>query len=372
MSVAFFDLTSAHEELRAGLDEAWRRTLSSGHFILGSALESFEARFAEYCGAEFCVGVGNGLDALTLTLRAMEVGSGDEVIVPSHTFIATWLAVDEVGARPVPVEPDERTFNLDPERLERAITPRTKAIIPVHLYGQPAAMEAILSIADRHGLKVLEDSAQAHGARLGGRRAGGLGHAAGFSFYPTKNLGALGDGGAVVTSDATLAASLRRIRNYGSVEKYEHSSSGVNSRLDPLQASFLEVKLAVLDEWNEKRRRIARMYTAGLSGVPEITVPWVAPDSDPVWHLYVVRSPRRDALREALARRGVATLVHYPKPPHLQGAHAKLGFGVGDFPIAEKLAAEVLSLPMWPQLSDADVVRVIDAARDAATELSQR
>ncbi|HYH95860.1 DegT/DnrJ/EryC1/StrS family aminotransferase [Hyalangium sp.] len=370
MSVPFFELKSAHATLQPALDDVWRNTLASGHFILGGELEAFEAKFAEYCGARFCIGVGNGLDALTLTLRALEIGSGDEVIVPTHTFIATWLAVCEVGARPVPVEPDEHTFNLDPARLEKAITPRTKAIIPVHLYGQPADMRAILEIADRHGVPVLEDAAQAHGATSHGKRAGGLGRAAGFSFYPTKNLGALGDGGAVVTSDAGLAQRLRLFRNYGSVQKYQHDSLGVNSRLDPLQAAVLSVKLRVLDEWNEKRRRIARMYSEGLSGVPHVLVPKIASGAEPVWHLYVIRSSRRDALQEALTQQGIGTLVHYPKPPHLQKAHAELGFKPGDYPIAEKLSAEVLSLPMWPHMSDDDVKRVIAAVRGAAEKLA--
>ncbi len=370
MSVAFFELKTAHAALQPALDEAWQKTLASSHFILGAELEAFEAKFAEYCGARFCVGVGNGLDALTLTLRALEVGPGDEVIVPSFTFIATWLAVCEAGARPIPVETDEHTFNLDPARLERAITPRTKAIIPVHLYGQPADMRSILAIADRHGVPVLEDAAQAHGAKSHGQRIGGLGRAAGFSFYPTKNLGALGDAGAVVTSDAGLAQRLRRLRNYGSVEKYQHDTVGVNSRLDPLQAAVLSVKLRVLDEWNERRRRIARMYTEGLSGTPHVLAPKVESWAEPVWHLYVIRSPLRGPLQEALTRQGIGTLIHYPKPPHLQQAHADLGFKPGDFPIAEKLSAEVLSLPMWPHMSDGDVHRVIEAVRSTAEKLA--
>jgi dTDP-4-amino-4,6-dideoxygalactose transaminase len=370
MSVSFCDLNPTHSSLKPALDAVWQRFVSGGHLIMGPELEAFEARFAEYCGAKHCIGVGNGLDALTLTLRAMDVGPDDEVIVPSHTFIATWLAVREVRARPVPVEVDERTFNLDPNRLEKAISPRTKAIIPVHLYGQPADMKAIREIADRHGIAVLEDAAQAHGARYHGQRTGGLGRAAGFSFYPTKNLGALGDAGAVVTSDTKLAEKVRMLRNYGSVVKYEHELAGVNSRLDPLQAAVLSLKLEKLDGWNEQRRRVARMYGEGLSNVPGITVPKVESWAEHVWHLYVIRSPKRDALQAELTKRGIGTLIHYPKPSHLQGANAGLGFKRGDYPIAEKLAAEVLSLPMWPQMSDADVKTVIDAVRGAAEQLA--
>jgi dTDP-4-amino-4,6-dideoxygalactose transaminase len=370
MSVAFYDGKPAHASLQPALDGVWQRFVNGGHLIMGPELEAFEARFAEYCGARHCIGVGNGLDALTLTLRAMGVGQDDEVIVPSHTFIATWLAVREVRARPVPVEVDERTFNLDPNRLEKAITPRTKAIMPVHLYGQPVDMRAIREIADRRGVPVIEDAAQAHGARCHGQRTGGLGHAAGFSFYPTKNLGALGDGGAVVTSDSKLAEKLRMLRNYGSVVKYEHELAGVNSRLDPLQAAVLSLKLDKLDAWNEQRRRVARMYSEGLSNVPGITVPKVEAWAEHVWHLYVIRSPKRDALQAELSKRGIGTLIHYPKPSHLQGANAGLGFKRGDYPIAEKLAAEVLSLPMWPQMSDADTKAVIDAVRAVAETLA--
>lgn len=365
MPVPFYDLKAAHAALQPELDAVWRHMLSGGQLILGPDLEAFEAGFAEYCGARFCVGVGNGLDALTLALRAMDVGPGDEVIVPSHTFIATWLAVLVVGARPVPIEPEARGFNLDPNRLEAALGARTKAILPVHLYGHPADLRAIQEIAERHGVPVLEDAAQAHGARCHGQRVGGLGRAAAFSFYPTKNLGALGDGGAVVTNDAALAERLRRMRNYGSIEKYRHTTRGVNSRLDSLQAAVLSVKLRTLDAWNARRRRIAAMYSEGLAGVPHVTTPTVAPWAEHVWHLYVIRCARRDALQAELTRRGIGTLIHYPLAPHLQGACAGLGFKAGDLPLAERLADEVLSLPMWPHLSDGDVKRVIDAVRGA-------
>jgi dTDP-4-amino-4,6-dideoxygalactose transaminase len=325
--------------------------MDSGWYLLGDELESFEQEYAAYCGAKHCVGVGSGLDAVHLALRAWEIGAGDEVIVPSNTFIATWLAVTFAGAAPLPVEPDPKTFNLDPERVAAAITPRTRAIIPVHLYGQPADMDPIIVIAEKHGLEVLEDAAQAQGARYRGRGVGSLGHAAAHSFYPSKNLGAFSDGGAITSDDAALADKLRAFRNYGSKLKYYHERIGTNSRLDELQAAFLRAKLVKLDEWNARRKAIARYYSSELQGLPKLVLPFVPADTDPVWHLFVVRHPRRDQLQRHLAEAGIGTLIHYPVPPHLSGAYSDLGQRQGAYPIAEEQSRTVLSLPIGPHLN---------------------
>ena len=350
MKVPFLDLKAPHEELRAELEAASRRVVESGWFIMGPECEAFEAEFAAYCGARHCVGVGNGLEALHLILRAMGIGEGDEVIVPSNTYIATWLAVSYAGATPVPVEPDPLTHNLDPARVEEAVTPRTRAVMPVHLYGQTADMDAINEVAARRGLRVVEDAAQAHGALYKGRRAGALADAAGFSFYPGKNLGALGDAGAVVTDDADLAERVRLLRNYGSRVKYEHEERGYNSRLDELQAALLRAKLPVLDEWNARRRRVAAAYLQQLEGVAGLVLPHVPEWAEPAWHLFVVRSRERARLQAHLSGAGVGTLIHYPKPPHMQPAYREAGHRAGDFPLAERLAGEVLSLPMGPHV----------------------
>ena len=307
-------------------------------YLLGVEMKAFESEFAKYCEAKHCVAVGNGLDALHLILRAYDIGAGDEVIVPTNTFIATWLAVSYAGATPVPVEPDPRTFNIDPNRIEAAITPKTKAIMPVHLYGQPADTDPIMDIARRHGLKVIEDNAQAQGARYKGRRTGSLGDAAGNSFYPGKNLGAFSDAGAVTTNDAQLADRVRTLRNYGSKEKYYYEIKGFNSRLDELQAAFLQVKLKKLDAWNARRRGIAARYLAELDKVPNLTLPLVPDWAEPVWHLFVVRHPKRDALQQKLAATDIGTLIHYPVPPHLSGAYADGKWTRGAFPVAEALA----------------------------------
>ncbi|MFN2414403.1 MAG: DegT/DnrJ/EryC1/StrS family aminotransferase [Pyrinomonadaceae bacterium] len=359
MKIPFLDLKAAHAELRGELEAASRRVLESGWFIMGPECEAFEAEFAAYCGARHCVGVGNGLEALHLILRAMGVGEGDEVIVPSNTYIATWLAVSYAGATPVPVEPDGRTHNLDQARVEEAVTPRTKVIMPVHLYGQTADMDAINEIAVRRNLRVVEDAAQAHGASYKGRRAGSLADAAGFSFYPGKNLGALGDAGAVVTDDDGLADRVRVLRNYGSRVKYEHEARGYNSRLDELQAALMRAKLPVLDGWNGRRRRVAESYLQQLEGVAGLILPVVPEWAEPVWHLFVVRTPERARLQAYLSEAGVGTLVHYPKPPHMQTAYADAGHRAGDFPLAGRLSAEVLSLPMGPHLSDEAVEYVV-------------
>lgn len=360
MNVPFLDLKAPYRELKEELDTAYSTVMDSGWFILGEEVQAFEAEFAAYCGAKFCVGVANGLDALHLILRAYGIGPGDEVIVPANTYVATWLAVSFAGGRPVPVEPDELTFNLDPSRLEAAITPHTKAIIPVHLYGQPADMDAINSIARQHGLKVVEDAAQAHGALYKGRRTGALGDAAGFSFYPGKNLGALGDAGAVTTNDEELADRVRVLHNYGSRTKYYNEVKGFNSRLDEMQAALLRVKLRSLNEWNKRRSRLAEFYSQSLSGVSDLVLPYVPSWADPAWHLFVVRHTERNRLQEHLAAGGVGTLIHYPQPPHLQVAYEELGYTRGVFPIAETMAAEVLSLPMGPHITETQSLHVAE------------
>lgn len=356
--IPFLDLGAAYRELKGEIDAAVHRVLDSGWYILGAEVEAFEAEWAEYCGASHAVGLGNGLDALVLALRALEVGPGDEVIVPSNTYIATWLAVTAVGARLVPVEPDPVTHNIDPERIASAITPATKVLLPVHLYGQPANLHPILSLARQYGLRVVEDAAQAHGARYMGRRIGAHGDIVCWSFYPGKNLGALGDGGAVTTSDPNLADRIRVLRNYGSRVKYVNEVQGVNSRLDPIQAAVLRAKLPHLDAWTDHRRAIAAEYTKGLTN-SGLTLPHVPEWADPAWHLYVVRSPDRNGLQRRLANAGVGTLTHYPIPPHMQAAYSDLGYAAADLPLARRLADEVLSLPIGTHLSIGDAARVI-------------
>ena len=364
MIVPFLDLKAAYLELKNEIDAAIARVCASGWYILGEEVEAFELEFAAHCEANHCVGVGNGLDALVLALRAMDVGAGDEVIVPSNTYIATWLAVSQVGAVPVPVEPVEGTCNLDPSLIEVAITPRTKVILPVHLYGQPADLDPIIAIARRHGLRVVEDAAQAHGGRYKGKRIGGHGDAVCWSFYPGKNLGALGDAGAVTTNDGVVADRVRLLRNYGSREKYVNHEKGVNSRLDPIQAAVLRAKLGYLDAWNDRRREIAVIYGDGLCGLP-IALPVVPDHAEAVWHLYVIRSQKRGALQSDLHERGVGTLIHYPIPPHRQAAYRNEAKAMAPLPLAERLADEVLSLPIGPHLSSQDARTVITSVRAA-------
>lgn len=368
MKVPFLDFVAPYRELEAELDGAYKRCMESAWFILGKELEAFEAEFARYCGVEHCIGVANGLDALHLILRAYGIGAGDEVIVPSNTYIATWLAASQCGAIPVPVEPDIRTSNLAPELVEAAIGPKTKAIMPVHLYGQPADMEPILALARKHNLKVVEDNAQAQGARYRGKRTGGLGDAAGNSFYPGKNLGAYGDGGAVTTNDAVLADRVRVLRNYGSRTKYLNEVQGFNSRLDELQAALLRVKLRRLDEWNDRRRKVAGIYDQELAGVDGIEIPFAPNYAEPVWHLYVIRCRGRDRVQARLREAGVGTLVHYPVPPHLSDAYEGAGFATGSFPIAEELASTVLSLPMGPHLTPEQARYVARVVKEAVAE----
>jgi dTDP-4-amino-4,6-dideoxygalactose transaminase len=363
--VPFLDLRAAYDELAPELEAAILSSLRSGTYIGGSEVEAFESEFAAYTEAASCIGVANGLDALVLALTAMGIGPGDEVIVPSHTFIATWLAVSRVGATIVPVEPDLGTMNIDPTLIEPAITPRTKAIIPVHLYGQPADLDPILAIAKRHGLRVLEDAAQAQGATYRGRRIGSHGDAVAWSFYPGKNLGACGDAGAVTTNDPEIADRIRMLRNYGSKVKYVHELNGFNSRLDPVQAAILRVKLRHLDGWNAKRRMIADIYQRELRGLP-LTLPEIHPLCGHVWHLYVVRSAHRPALQQRLAEQGIHTLIHYPTPPHLQGAYRRTAVAQGRFPRAEALAREVISVPIGPQMPPEHVEQTIFAIRSTA------
>jgi dTDP-4-amino-4,6-dideoxygalactose transaminase len=356
---------------RTGYAAALALVLASGRVLLGEETEAFEHDFARWCGVAHAVGVGNGLDELHLTLRAWGIGPGDEVIVPSNTFIATWLAATHAGAIPVPVEPDPTTHNLDPQRVRDTIGPRTRAVVAVHLYGRPAPMDALRDITRRHGLHRLEDAAQAHGASWRGQRCGSLADAAAFSFYPGKNLGALGDGGAVTTDDADLARRLRLLRSYGSEVKYVHALPGFNSRLDELQAAFLRERLRTLDADNAHRTSVARRWIDALRGTPGLTLP--LPDDGDArspWHLFVVRHPQRDALVHALAQRGIATLVHYPTPPHLQAAYAGTAVACMRLPTAERLARKVLSLPISPVLSDEDTTRVADAVRSCCAQLS--
>jgi dTDP-4-amino-4,6-dideoxygalactose transaminase len=364
--VTFLDL-DAGPELEAELGAALSRVLASRHYLLGPELEAFEHEFASFCGSRHCVGVGSGLSAIELALRAAGVGPGDEVIVPAYTWVATWLGVSRSGAVPVGVDAVEDTYNIDPAAIAAAITPRTAAIVPVHLRGEPAEMAAIAEIAAAHGLAVIEDAAQAHGARYGGKRVGSLGDAGAFSFYPSKNLGALGDGGAVVTDDDDLAARLRLLRNYGMRDRYRIETAGTNSRLAEVQAAVLRAKLPHLDAWNAARAELADAYLRAFAGEDAVAVPRPPAAAEPVWHLFVVGLAERDRCAEALAGEGVETLVHYPVLPHLSAAYADAGAGRGGFPVAERLADAALSLPLYPQLSrgacEAVAATLLDAVR---------
>lgn len=362
--IPFLDLHAAYVELKAEIDAAVARVLDSGWYILGPEVAAFEAEWAAFCQVDHAIGVANGLDALILSLRALRVGPGDEVIVPSNTYVATWLAVSSVGARPVPVEPDPATHNIDPKRIEAAITARTKVLMPVHLYGQPVDLDPIKVIAHEHGLFVVEDAAQAHGASYKGQRIGGHGDVVCWSFYPGKNLGAMGDGGAVTTSCSDIAERIHMLRNYGSREKYINEVRGSNSRLDPVQAAVLRVKLAHLDDWNERRRWIAAAYSEQLAETG-LTLPKVPNWAEPVWHLYVIRSQKRQEMQARLTAAGIGTLIHYPIPPHMQTAYADLKIAPRALPLACQLAGEVLSLPIGPQLSNDDAAAVITALRAA-------
>jgi dTDP-3-amino-3,4,6-trideoxy-alpha-D-glucose transaminase len=359
-AIPFVDLAPAQAEVAGELESALSRTLASGRYLLGPELELFEAEFAAYCEARHCIGVGSGLSAIELALRAAGVGPGDEVIVPAYTFVATWLAVSRAGAEPVPVDVEESTYNLDPEQARAALTDRTAAIVPVHLRGEPAEMDAVMEIARANGLLVVEDAAQAHGARYRGRRVGSIGAAGAFSFYPSKNLGALGDGGAIVTDDDELAAKARMLRNYGMKTKYEIEMAGVNSRLAEIQAAALSVKLRHLDRWNADRAELAKAYRSHLRASPEISLPEPSAESEPVWHLFAVGLDEREARARELASRGIETLVHYPLLPHASPPYRDLGW-IGRLPVAERLASRELSLPLYPGLGVAAVEEVAAA-----------
>jgi dTDP-4-amino-4,6-dideoxygalactose transaminase len=367
IKVPFQDFKAAYHELKAELDESYHRFMESGWYVLGKETTAFEEEYAAYCEAAQCVGVSNGLEALHLALRAMDVGPGDEVIVPSNTYIATWLAVSQAGATPVPVEPDPSTFNIDPARVEEAVTPRTKVILAVNLYGQPCDYDPLLAITHKHGLKLAIDNAQAQGARYKGRRVGGIADIECHSFYPSKNLGAYGEAGAVTTHDADLADRIRVLRNYGSRVRYHNEIPGYNSRIDELQAAFLRVKIRHLDEWNARRTAIAEHYISGLRPLASgLSLPIVPAWASPVWHLFVIRHPHRDRLQQHLAEQGIQTIIHYPIPPHLSGAYSDLrppASGFWNLPIAETLANDILSLPIGPHMVPEAVSIVVDAIK---------
>jgi dTDP-4-amino-4,6-dideoxygalactose transaminase len=362
MKVPFLDVGATYQELKPELDAAVARVLEGGWYILGAEVTAFEGKFAAFVGSRHCVGLGNGLDALMLGLRAMGVKAGDEVIVPSNTYIATWLAVSMVGATPVPVEPLEQTYNIDPSKLEAAITTKTKVILPVHLYGQAADLSPILELAKKHELFVLEDAAQAQGAKYNGARIGAHGDAVAWSFYPGKNLGAFGDAGALSTNNSEIAERVRTLGNYGSKVKYVNEIQGFNSRLDPIQAAVLSVKLEHLETWNARRSEIAGFYLESLAS-PDLTLPFVPNWAEPAWHIFAIRHKQRDALRTHLEASGIGTVIHYPIPPHLQAAYLELGLKKGDLPISEAIHDEVLSLPIGPHLSLAQAALVVDTVR---------
>ncbi|RLB07773.1 MAG: erythromycin biosynthesis sensory transduction protein eryC1 [Deltaproteobacteria bacterium] len=364
MQIPFVDLKAQYDDIKEELQEAIERVLMSGVFVGGEEVEEFEKEFASYCGVRFAIGVGSGTEALHLALLACGVGRGDEVITVPNTFIATTEAITLTGARPIFVDIDPASYTIDTAQVESAITERTKAIIPVHLYGQPADMEPILALAERYHLKVIEDAAQAHGAEYKGRKVGSMGDVACFSFYPSKNLGAYGDGGAVVTDDNYIAQKVRMLRNHGSKKKYTHEIEGLNSRLDAIQAAVLRVKLRYLDQWNQQRKERAYLYDRLLEGTQGVIRPKVREDSTHVFHLYVIRTKRRDLLREYLAQRGISTGIHYPVPLHLQPAYSYLGIGEGAYPMTEQVAREILSLPMYPELKKKEVEAVVGEIKE--------
>jgi len=364
-SIPFYSLAFQNQSVERKLGLAIPKISQSGQFILGPAVEDFEKKYAEYQRTKYCVGVGNGHDALLIALKALNIGRGHEVLVPSHTCQATWLAVRNAGATPVPVEVDPATYTLDVNRIESQVTTRTRAIIPVHLYGQPCAMDRIMDIARKHDLSVVEDNAQAHGARYHRKMTGSWGHCNATSFYPTKNLGAWGDGGAITTADGKLAAFARAFRHYGTTAKDVHAMHGVNSRLDELQAAILNIKLAKLENWNSMRVRHAANYMRQLQGVGDILLPPApTPTCQPVFHLFVIQTSQRDKLKRHLARKGIETAIHYPRPIHRQEAYADLKLKMGSLPSAERLSNSVLSLPIWPGLAAADVTRVAKEIRN--------
>ena len=359
MNVPFLNLKAAYIDVKSEVDEAIARVMHSGQYILGDEVKKFESNYAKYTESSYSAGVANGLDALHLSLKALGIGPGDEVIVPANTYIATWLAVSHVGATPVPVEPNIMTYNIDPNKIEQALTKKTKAIIAVHLYGQPVDMDPILALSKQYNLKVIEDAAQAHGALYKNKRIGAHGDVVAWSFYPGKNLGAYGDGGAITTNNHSIHNQITTLRNYGSKEKYINDVIGFNSRLDPIQAAILNVKLQYLDTLNARRRDIAQQYISGLDGQACI-LPLADINNEYAWHLFVIRHTQRDELQSQLKRRGISTLIHYPIPPHLQTAYKNLGIKKGQLPITEMIHKEVISLPMDPSMKDDAVAYVID------------
>lgn len=359
--IPFLNLTSINLKYQNELTDAFIKSLNSGWFIMGEELAAFEKEFAAYCNTQRCIGVANGLDALYISLKTLGISKGDEVIVPSNTYIATWLAVTMTGATPVPVEPRIETYNINPDLIEEKITLHTKAIMPVHLYGQPCEMDAILKIANKYNLYVIEDNAQAQGATYNGKITGSFGIMNGTSFYPGKNLGALGDGGAITTSNSELAIKAATFRNYGSQKKYYNEIQGINSRLDEIQAAFLRIKLKYLNEDNTQRRKIAGLYTSVLSDVGAVITPVVAEGAIPVYHLYIIRTTHRDKLAEHLKKDGIGSMVHYPLPPHMQVAYRDLKYRRGDFPVAEKIADQCLSLPLWPGMTEEQVETICNS-----------
>lgn len=367
MKIPFLDLQASSAEVADEVSQRWKTIVGQADFILGAEVIRFETDFAAYCDSAHAIGVASGLDALKLILRAMDVGPGDEVITAANSFIATALAISSVGAVPVLVDMDDRDFLIDVRAVEGAITPQTKAIIPVHLYGQAADMDPILALARTHGLKVIEDAAQAHGALYKGRTCGSLGDAAAFSFYPGKNLGAFGDGGAVTTNDAALAEKIRMLRNYGSPVRYHHEELGENSRLDTIQAAVLSAKLPHLEDWNTRRRQIVARYAEGLKNIEEIRLPITNNDAQHVHHLYVIRTLQRDELMQYLLERNIGCIIHYPIPIHLQKAYTAMGWKRGDFPVSEAAANEILSLPIFPTMSDDQVDYVVTSVGEFFT-----
>jgi dTDP-4-amino-4,6-dideoxygalactose transaminase len=361
--IPFLSFSPQHDPIRQEVLEALAGVYDKNRFILGDSLRAFEEAYAAFCGTSWCVGVGNGYDALVIALKTCGIGKGDEIIVPAHTYVATWHAAAQTGAILRPVEPDPATFNIDPQQIEQHITPKTKAILPVHLYGQACNMTAIMALAHKHHLMVVEDNAQAHGATWAGQRTGSFGHANANSFYPTKNLGALGDGGAVTTSDETKAALARQFRNYGFVSKHVCADKGINSRLDEIQAAVLSVKLKYLMQWNEERRGLAKLYLETLRGVGDIILPTAPAEANHVYHLFVIRTAQRDPLKEVLAKEGIETMVHYPIPAHLQQAYVDDKFKKGDFPLTERTAETVLSVPLWPGMREKQVARISNVIR---------
>jgi dTDP-4-amino-4,6-dideoxygalactose transaminase len=363
MEVKYYDFNYMHQPVKMQMVKKFEEIYDAGWFILGKNVEEFESQFAGFCGVNHCIGVANGLDALIIALKTLNIGPGDEVIVPSNTYIASWLAVSAVGAIPVPVEPNPKTYNIDPDKIEKAITSRTKVIMPVHLYGQPCEMDSVMITAATHNLFVVEDNAQSQGAVYNERITGSFGNINATSFYPGKNLGALGDAGAITTNDQDLAKRAMTIRNYGSTKKYYNDELGLNSRLDELQAGFLSVKLPYLEQWNSERRNIASTYNQLLQGINGITLPETAKGANPVYHLYVIMADRRDNLQTFLTLNGIGTLIHYPVPPHLQVAYKHLGYKIGDFPIAEGIANNCLSLPIYPGLGHKELEYITEKIR---------